>query len=71
METCTTTHGVETTQLPKQLQSLTLLVVPYPESRREHSASISSINITDGLPEFAWDEASEKASRKNFSLSPA
>lgn len=41
------------------------------ESRRGQRASISSIKITEGLPNFAWDDASAKASRKILSLSPA
>lgn len=34
-------------------------------------ASSSSINITEGLPDDACEYASENASRKTFSLSPA
>lgn len=52
-------------------QNVLLTNFPYLESRWGQSASISSIKITDGLPDLAWVNASAKASLKIFSLSPA
>lgn len=46
-------------------------ITMYLESRRGQIASISSIKITEGFPNLICEDASAKASRKTFSLSPA